>query len=81
MDLHDTPCNSSRVPCMHYCFRPMKKVGMEIYEPKLIVVIGRSTDFEDEFDRQQLSADNPDIEVVTYDDILTYANRRRLIIE
>ena len=35
----------------------------------------------DEFDRQRLRADNPDIEVVTYDDMLTFANRRRILIQ
>ena len=52
-------------------------VGMEIYEPRLSVIIGRTSQFEDAFDRQRLSADTSDIEVVTYDDILTYARRRR----
>lgn len=56
------------------------RVGMEIYEPHLIVVIGRSSDFHDSVDRMRLRADNPDIEVVTYDDILTLANRRRVAI-
>lgn len=55
-------------------------VGMEIYEPYLIAVIGRSSEFNDALDRQRLLADTPDIEVVTYDDILTFAERRRIII-
>ena len=53
---------------------------MQIYEPKLIVLIGRASEFQDELDRQRLSADNPEIEVVTYDDLLKYAKRRRMII-
>ena len=53
---------------------------MEIYEPDLIAIIGRSSEFRDEFDRQQLAADHKDIVVVTYDDILKYAQRRRIII-
>ena len=57
------------------------RVGMEIYEPQLIVIIGRSSEFRDEFDRQQIYADYPDIDVVTYDDILTFAKRRRMVIE
>lgn len=56
------------------------RVGMEIYEPRLAVVIGRSAEFVDEVDRQRLSADNSDIEVVTFDDILEFARRRRIII-
>jgi hypothetical protein len=56
-------------------------VGMEIYRPKMAVVIGRSSVFNDEVDRQRLSADNPDIEVVTYEDILSFARRRLLFLE
>jgi hypothetical protein len=54
-----------------------KLVGMEIYEPRLAVVIGRSGEFQDAIDRQKLSADNPDIEVLTYDDLITQARRRQ----
>ena len=54
---------------------------VEIYRPRLAVIIGRSADFRDEFDRQRLSSDNPDVEIVTYDDILAFAKRRRLLIE
>jgi hypothetical protein len=57
------------------------KVGMEIYRPRMMVVIGRSSEFRDEIDRQTLRADNPDIEVVTYDDILRFARGRRMILE
>ncbi len=57
------------------------KVGLEIYEPRLAVIVGRSREFLDEFDRQQLHADSPEIEVVTYDDILTFASRRRIDIQ
>jgi len=53
-------------------------VGMEIYEPRLAVIIGRSSEFRDALDRQCLSADSPDIEVVTYDDIVTFAHRRQM---
>jgi hypothetical protein len=56
-------------------------VGMEIFEPRLAVVIGRSTDFLDEFDRQRLAADTTDVEVVTYDDILMYAKRRMTFLD
>lgn len=57
------------------------KLGMAIYEPHLAVIVGRSSEFLDDFDRQRLRADNPDIEVVTYDDIVNYAERRRIIIQ
>ncbi len=55
------------------------RVGMEIYEPRLIAVIGRTSQFQDEVERQQLSADNPDIEIATYDDVLAFAERRMVI--
>lgn len=58
----------------------MSVVGMEIYEPRLSVIIGRSSEFQDAFDRQRLRADHPDIEVVTYDDILDYARQRQVIL-
>jgi hypothetical protein len=56
-------------------------VGMEIYEPKLIVVIRRASDFHNEFERQQLAADNHDLEGVTYDDLMTFAQYRRVFVE
>ena len=58
--------------------RLVGSVGMEIYEPSLIAIIGRSSEFVDSVDRQRLRADNPDIEVVTFDDILRAAKRRRM---
>ncbi len=57
------------------------KVGMEIYEPKMGVIIGRSAEFLGEFDRQRLVANTSDIEIVTFDDLATLAKRRKLIIE
>jgi len=59
----------------------MDKVGMEIYRPRLMVVIGRASEFSDAFERQQLSADNPDIEIVTYDDIARHARDRMYTIQ
>lgn len=56
-------------------------IGMEIYQPRLIVIIGRSFEFKDSLERQTLRADNPEIEVVTYDDIMSIAKKRRVIIE
>ena len=56
-------------------------IGMEIYEPHLAVVIGRSGEFEDEFDRQLLASHASDIEIVTYEDLLAYAKRRQIIIQ
>jgi len=54
------------------------RVGMEIYKPSLAVVIGRCAAFRNAFERQQLVADMPDVEIVTYDEILAWAERRRI---
>jgi hypothetical protein len=56
-------------------------IGMEIFRPNLVVLMGRSADFTDSVDRQRLAADASDIEVVTYDDMLLYAKRRCLLVE
>ena len=60
--------------------RLKSQVGMEVYRPRLMVVIGRSSAFHDDFDRQQLRNRNTDIEVVTYDDLLDYAYQRRVFL-
>jgi hypothetical protein len=57
------------------------QVGLTIYEPRLAVLIGRSSEFVDEFDRQRLVAASADIDVCTYDDLLVYARRRRFIVD
>lgn len=57
------------------------RLGLSVYKPSLMVVIGRADEFRDQFERGALRADNPDLELVTYDDILAHARRRRLIIE
>jgi len=41
---------------------------MEIYEPRLAVVVGRSSDFIDAQDRQKLQSTISDVEIVTYDE-------------
>lgn len=61
--------------------RLVPQFGMEVFRPRLAVVIGRSADFVDAIDRQRLASDNPDIEVVTYDDMLRYAKRRSVLLE
>ncbi|HJX09708.1 MAG TPA: Shedu anti-phage system protein SduA domain-containing protein [Candidatus Binatia bacterium] len=52
------------------------KVNMEIFRPRLAVVIGRSTDFRCAIDRQKLASRTSDIDVVTYDDVVACARRR-----
>jgi hypothetical protein len=54
---------------------------MDVYEPQLAVIIGRSADFKYQIDRQRLASRERDIDIVTYSDILTFARRRRLLIE
>jgi hypothetical protein len=57
------------------------KVGMEIYEPKMGVIIGRNAAFLGDVDRQHLSTNTPDVEIVTFDDLVNLAKRRKWIIE
>lgn len=57
------------------------QVGMAIYRPQLSVVIGRSSEFRDEIDRQRLRDSEPGLEVVTYDDILGFAKKRQLVLD
>jgi hypothetical protein len=54
-------------------------LGMEIYRPRLMVVIGRASEFQDEIERQRLRDRTPDVEVVTYDDILRFAKQRMVL--
>ncbi len=56
------------------------RFGLEIYRPRLAMVIGRSSAFSDEVERQRLIATSPDVQVVTYDDIAERAKRRLLLI-
>lgn len=68
----DLPANRSLVA---------EKVGMEIYRPAMMVIIGRASDFTSGLERQRLNAHVPDLKVVTYDDILHEAQRRRIVLE
>lgn len=61
--------------------RLMELVGMEIYRPRLMVIVGRASDFVGGIDRQRLAARTSDVEIVTYDDILETARLRRLVIQ
>ena len=60
--------------------RLKERLGVEIYRPHMGVVIGSSSEFRDAFDRQKLMATIPDVEIVTYDDIVTSAQRRLALI-
>jgi hypothetical protein len=56
----------------------LPNAGMEVYRPSLAVIIGRFSEFEDPLDRQKLAEEMPDIEVVTYDEISDWAERRKV---
>jgi hypothetical protein len=57
------------------------KLGMEIFRPRMGVIIGTSQDFRTVVKRQKIAARYPDIEVVTYDDIVKYAQRRLFLVK
>jgi hypothetical protein len=62
--------------------RNMKeRFGMEIYRPRLAVIIGSTAQFESEYQRQKLQSRCPDVEIATYDDIVKHARRRLSIIK
>jgi len=60
--------------------RLKKRLGMEVYRPRLGVVIGSSSEFRDAFDKQKLAASMPDVDVVTYDEIVADAQRRLALV-
>jgi hypothetical protein len=57
-----------------------EEFGMEIFRPRLGVLVGRGSDFAGDLQRQKLSSRHPDIEIATYDDILRHAERRLLLV-
>ena len=56
-------------------------LGMEIFRPRLGVIIGGNTGFRDAVERQKLTSRYPDIDVVTYDDVVKYAHDRLMLIK
>jgi hypothetical protein len=56
------------------------RVKMEVFRPRLALVIGRSADFKCAIDRQKMAARTSDIDVVTYDDVVARARRRMVSI-
>jgi hypothetical protein len=53
-----------------------QSTGAMVYEPRLAVIVGRLSSFQTPLEHQMVTADSPDIEVVTYDEMLTYGRRR-----
>jgi hypothetical protein len=60
--------------------RLKERLGIEVYRPHLGIIIGSSSEFRDAFDRQKLSDTLPEVEIVTYDDIVASAQRRLTLI-
>ena len=58
-----------------------RQIGMEIYRPRMMVIVGRNTAFQDRIERAKLESRHPDLEVVLYDDIVNHARQRRVEIE
>lgn len=57
-----------------------ERLGMEVFRPRLGVIIGSNTDFRDAVERQKLASRYPDIDVVTYNDVVKYAHDRLTLI-
>jgi hypothetical protein len=49
--------------------------GQEIFMPEICVVIGRSASFASSLERQRARISVPDLEVITYDDVLSAGRR------
>jgi len=45
-------------------------------QPRLMLIIGRSADFSGELERVKLQSQEPDVTVITYDDLMEYARKR-----
>jgi hypothetical protein len=56
------------------------KLGMEVYRPRLGVIIGTAQEFRSLLERQKLTSRYSDIEIVTYDDVLANAQRRLMLV-
>jgi hypothetical protein len=56
-------------------------LGIEIYRPRLGVIIGTNQDFRSVVERQKVVSRYPDIDVVTYDDIVQHAHQRLLLVK
>lgn len=57
-----------------------EQLGMDIYSPRLGMLIGRSNDFRSALDRQRLQSREPDVDIFTYDDLHQCAQKRLALI-
>lgn len=55
-----------------------QRLGVACYKPRLFLAIGRSKDFNNGIERRDCELDFSDVEVITYDDLLTTARERTL---
>lgn len=58
-----------------------QNTGLRAYRPKICVIIGRNKEYSDFYQRQTLMSREPDIEIVTYDDILQAAKEKQIVFE
>jgi hypothetical protein len=61
--------------------RLKETVGLEIFRPRMGIIIGTNRDFRNEVEKQILRSHNDDVDVVTYDDILANARRRLILVK
>jgi len=62
--------------------REMKKrFGIEVFRPRLGVVIGSASEFSSPYQRQKIVSRYPEVEIATYDDILAHAQRRLALVK
>jgi hypothetical protein len=56
------------------------RFGLEIYRPRLGLVIGSGPSLVSSYEHQKLRSREPDVEIVTYDEILKHAQRRLMLV-
>jgi hypothetical protein len=57
----------------HAAEEARERFGCDLYLPKMSLIIGRSSDFYDEYERRKAESRIPDVEILTYDDVLSRA--------
>ncbi len=55
-----------------------KQHGLEVYHPRLTLIIGRDASFGDYHERQRLSP--PEVRLLTFDDLVRIAKHRALVL-
>ncbi len=56
--------------------RFIKQYGIEYFEPKLIVAIGRQSDYPAASFRDEIQNQAPEMRILTYDEVIAYASTR-----